>query len=157
MTKGTPANGPVGAFAAISAAFLLGGAMTVVQTVPTYQLTKLSVASLRSQWYVTGGGLYLESLASLVVPNYYHIFDPSLYRLPYDFTFLYVYCGMIAVPFVLAALFLRRARYNRSIAWPDVLNKDRTTLRNSRRGIATISTIAFIQLRDAVIGFGRAL
>jgi hypothetical protein len=38
-----------------------------------------------------------------------------------------------------------------------VLNEESPLSRKSHCGIATFSTIAFIQLRDAVIGFQRAL
>ncbi|HLI82270.1 MAG TPA: hypothetical protein VKV17_00040, partial [Bryobacteraceae bacterium] len=48
------------------------------------------------------GGLLLESLVSLVIPDYYHIFEPDTgYRLPYNYTFLYAYCGA-ATPLLLA-------------------------------------------------------
>ena len=98
---------------AIVAGFALGHVIAVIQIVPTYQLGRLSIASLRSDWHVTGGGLRLESLVSLIIPNYYHIFtpfDPSQYKLPINFTFLYVYCGLIPLVLVLLAPFLRRAR-----------------------------------------------
>jgi hypothetical protein len=51
---------------------------------------------------------------SLIIPNYYHIFtpfDPTQYKLPFNFTFLYVYCGVIPLVLALLAPFLRRTRY----------------------------------------------
>lgn len=99
---------------AIIAAFALGHAIAAIQIIPTYQLSRLSIASMRSDWHVTGGGLRFQSLVSLIIPNYYHIFtpfDPSQYKLPINFTFLYVYCGLIPLVLVLLAPFLRRARH----------------------------------------------
>jgi hypothetical protein len=101
------------AFGAILAGFALGHAIAAIQIIPTYQLSRLSIASMRSDWHLTGGGLRFESLVSLIVPNYYHIFtpfDPAQYKLPINFTFLYIYCGLIPLVLVLAAPFLRRAR-----------------------------------------------
>ena len=100
-------------FAAVLAGLALGHAIAAIQLIPAYQLGRLSIASMRSEWHVTGGGLRFESLASLVVPNYYHIYtplDPSQFKLPINFTFLYVYCGLIPLALVLLAPFLRRAR-----------------------------------------------
>ncbi len=76
--------------------FAVGLVIAAIQVIPTYQLGRLSIASMRADWHVTGGGLRLQSLMSLIMPNYYHIFtpfDPSQYKLPINFTFLYVYCG----------------------------------------------------------------
>lgn len=60
--------------AAVLAGLALGHAIAAIQIIPTYQLGRLSIASNRSEWHVTGGGLRFQSLASLVVPNYYHIY-----------------------------------------------------------------------------------
>jgi hypothetical protein len=101
---------------AIVSGFALGHVIAIIQIVPTYQLGRLSIASLRSDWHVTGGGLRFQSLVSLIIPNYYHIFtpfDPSQYKLPINFTFLYVYCGLIPLALVLWAPFLRLARHLR--------------------------------------------
>ncbi|MCU1275109.1 MAG: hypothetical protein JWO48_2540 [Bryobacterales bacterium] len=101
-------------FGALLAGLAAAACITAVQIVPTYQLTRQSIATLRSEWHVTGGGLRLQSLPSLFWPNYYHIFtpnDPSLYKVPINFVFLYVYCGIIALALVLLAPFLRRTRY----------------------------------------------
>ena len=98
-------------WAALAGGFALGLGIAAVQLVPTYQLTNLSVASERAQADETGGGLPLQSLVSLAAPNYYHIFtpfDPSRFKLPFNFTFLYVYCGIITLALLLIAPFLRR-------------------------------------------------
>ena len=102
--------------AACAAGLAAGNGIAAVQLVPTYQLSERSVASDRPQAQTTGGGLRVQSLASLVIPNYYHIytpFDPSRYKLPINFTFLYVYCGLIPLALILAAPFLRGAPYTR--------------------------------------------
>ncbi len=101
---------------ALAAGFALGHGIAAIQLIPTYQLTGLSVASERAQADGTGGGLPLQSLVSLAFPNYYHIFtpfDPARFTLPFNFTFLYAYCGILALVLLLIAPFLRRAPYAR--------------------------------------------
>ena len=99
------------AFVAVSAfwAFLLAA----IQVLPTLQLSRLSVAQYRSDFLHTGGGMPLASLVSLVRPNYYGIFqfDGGTWKLPLDPTFLYTYCGIPALLFVVLALAFRRNRY----------------------------------------------
>ena len=94
--------------AAIGAVFL-----AAVQILPTVELTWLSVAKYRSDWLATGGGLPLESLVSLVFPNYYGIFDLSSYSRPGDPTFLYVYCSVLGLVLGLAAALLGKDRQAR--------------------------------------------
>jgi hypothetical protein len=93
---------------------LLGTAIASIQLVPTIQLSTLSIASLRYKWLGNGGGLHWESLASLVWPNYYGTFsawDRTVYKLPYEVTFMYTFCGYIALGLLAASLFLlRRSR-----------------------------------------------
>jgi hypothetical protein len=96
-----------------AAACMLAAAICVVQLAPTFQLTHLSIASIRWQWK-DAGGLPLESLASFFWPNYYHIFsflDTHLYTLPYNFTQMYTYCGHLPLLLILACpFFLRRSK-----------------------------------------------
>ncbi len=93
---------------------LFGAAIAAVQLIPTIQLSTLSIASLRYKWLGTGGGLHWESLASFVWPNYYGIFsawDPALYKLPYEFTFMYTFCGHITLALIaITPALLRRSR-----------------------------------------------
>ena len=98
-----------------AAAVLLGLSwgicLSVVQLLPTYQLSHLSIATMRSGWLGTGRGLRWQSLVSLVIPNYYHIyqpFDPTLFTLPINFTFLYTYCGLFPLALLVITLFLRQ-------------------------------------------------
>ena len=103
-------------WAGLAAGFVIGAGIAAVQLIPTSQLTGLSVASARAQADETGGGLPLESLVSLAAPDFYHIFtpsDPSRFKLPYEFTFLYVYCGILTLALLLIAPFLRGAPYVR--------------------------------------------
>ena len=93
-----------------AAGFALGAAISAVSLVPTLMLSRVSMASIRSQWLVAAGGLPLQSLASLVSPNRYHIFDLANYKLPYNFTYLYVYCGLAPLALIAAALFIGKAR-----------------------------------------------
>ncbi len=72
-----------------AAACLLGILLASVQFIPTAQLTNHSVAQYRADWLGTGGGLFPQSLVSLVLPNHYGIFDTSQFHGPGDITFLY--------------------------------------------------------------------
>ena len=94
-----------------AAACGLGAAIAAVQLLPTMQLSRWSLASLRYLWKGNGGGLHPETLVSFFWPNYYHIFSPfdqSRYKLPYDFTGMYTYCGFLAMVLILAAPFFFR-------------------------------------------------
>jgi Bacterial membrane protein YfhO len=96
---------------AVAAGFLAAAVIAAVQLVPLWQLSHSSVAAMRANWYTTGGGLTLHSLVSLVFPNYYHIFElGESYKLPYNFTFLYVYCGIATVILIALAPFIGRSR-----------------------------------------------
>jgi hypothetical protein len=102
--------------ASVLGGVISGLGLSAIQLIPTYQLTGLSVASERAQADGTGGGLEIQSLASLVWPNYYHIFTPfdaSRFKLDINFTFLYVYCGILTVLLVLAAPMMKRAIHAR--------------------------------------------
>jgi hypothetical protein len=94
----------------VAAGFLTGAAISAVELVPMWQLSRASMASLRGTWYVYGGGMPLESLVSLAIPDYYHVFDLGQYKLPYNFTQAYAYCGIATVLLMAAAPFVRRAR-----------------------------------------------
>lgn len=102
--------------ASVLGGVISGLGLSAIQLIPTYQLTGLSLASERALAEGTGGGLRIQSLASLVFPNYYHIFTPfdaSRYKLHFNFTFLYVYCGILTVLLVLAAPMMKRAIHAR--------------------------------------------
>jgi hypothetical protein len=96
---------------ATAAGFVLGALISTVELVPLWHLTQVSIASLRSSWMQNGGGLVPQSLVSFLIPDYYHIFEPDTsYKLPYNFTLMYVYCGMATPLLLLLAPFVGRAR-----------------------------------------------
>jgi len=91
----------------------LGILLAAVPFIPTAQLTELSVAKYRADYLGTGGGLYWQSLVSLVAPNYYNIFDMSRFKGPWDPTFLYLYSsigGLLLAVFALVTLLTPRRR-----------------------------------------------
>lgn len=84
---------------------VLAGAMAAVGILPAAQLMPLSVAHHRGYWFTSMGGAPLEALVSLVIPNHHSIFDIANYHLPYNFTFLYLYCGWLPLLLIVVALF----------------------------------------------------
>lgn len=98
------------ALLAVSVASAWSLLLAAVQLLPTRELTPLSQASLRWQWGNDAGGVPWQGLVSLVAPNYFDLFDPSRYKLPWNPTFLYLYCGLAAVALALAALARRDRR-----------------------------------------------
>jgi hypothetical protein len=89
-------------------AAVLGIGLSLVQLLPTLQATSLSVSQFRRDFRGHGWGVPLQSLVSLVWPNYYHLFDLNNYRMPWNPTFLYLYCGIAALLLAAAALVLRK-------------------------------------------------
>jgi hypothetical protein len=93
---------------------VLAVGIAAIQLIPTMRLSALSIGSLRHEWLGAARGMPWESLVSFVWPNYYHIFeawDPTRYTLGYEFTFLYTFCGYIAVFLIaLSPIFLRKSR-----------------------------------------------
>jgi hypothetical protein len=88
----------------------LGILLAAVPFIPTTQLTELSVARYRADYLGTGGGLYWQSLVSLVAPNHYNIFDISRFKGPWDPTFLYLYSSILGLALAIVALAVRRGR-----------------------------------------------
>ena len=95
---------------------VLGIGLAAVQFIPTYQLTQNSVARYRAGWLGTGGGLYWQSLVSLILPDHYDQFDMARFHGPGDPSFLYLYCGIAAVPLALFALAFCRNRHTALLA-----------------------------------------
>ena len=96
------------AFAAVWAVLL-----AAIQLFPTLQLSSLSVARYRSHYLGTGGGMPLQALVSLVLPNHYGIFqfDGATWKHPWEVTFLYTYCGLPALLLAPLAVLYRRSRH----------------------------------------------
>lgn len=83
-------------------------ALAAVQLVPAIQAAAGSVSAYREDWRGPGSGLRLEALTSLVWPNAHHVLDLKGYTLPYNFTFLYLFCGLVTL--ALAATAIRQLR-----------------------------------------------
>ena len=92
--------------------------VAAIQLLPTIELSRLSIAQYRSDVMFTGGGMPLQSLVSMVAPNHYgqFQFDSMTWKLPWNVTFLYTYCGIPALLFVALAVAGRRNRYAASFA-----------------------------------------
>ena len=89
---------------------LLGVTLAAVEFFPAAELTRNSVAKYRLDYLGSGGGLKLQSLVSLVLPDHFHIFHPTEFHGPGDPTFLYLYCGVLGLALALYALIRIRSR-----------------------------------------------
>ena len=96
-----------------SIACISGLLLAAVQFIPTAQLTENSVAKFRTEWLKTGGGIPPSALFSLVVPNYWTVFDPARFRGPTDLTFLYLYSSILGLALTLAVLIWKPAPWVR--------------------------------------------
>jgi hypothetical protein len=76
--------------AIVLAGWLWALLIAAVQIIPTAELSRNSVAKYRAEWLGSGGGIKLEALWSLVIPNYWNVFG-SKSSGPGDATFLYLY------------------------------------------------------------------
>ena len=90
---------------------VLGIGLAAIQFIPTSQVTRYSVAQYRSDWLGSGGGLYWQSFVSLVLPNYYHLFDLAQFKGPGDISFLYLYGSLAGLVLVIYCLLMRRDSY----------------------------------------------
>ncbi len=79
-------------------------ALSALQIVPTVELTNNSVAKYRAEWLGSGGGIKTEALISLVVPNYWNVFDLSKFHGPSDPTFLYLYSSLPGLALAIGAI-----------------------------------------------------
>ncbi len=144
-------------------------ALAAVQLAPAVELTRLSVAALRSEFMGTGGGLRLESLVSLVLPNYYGIFDLTTYNQPWQPTFLYLYLGVPGLALAAAALLARRTPHAAVFGWLALLSAlwmlgDSTPLGRAALGAAPaivksamypeFAMVSFVAAMAVLAGFG---
>ena len=90
--------------------------LAAVQLLPTAQLTYNSVAKYRSEWLGTGGGIPPGALLSLIVPNYWNVFDVSKFHGPIDLTFLYLYSSLLGLALALGAIFWKPGPWARVFA-----------------------------------------
>ncbi len=91
-------------------ALVLASAIASIQFIPATQLARQSVARFRADELNNSSGMPLQALASLIAPDFYHIFEPARYVLPWNPTFLYLYCGVPALLLMLYAFIARRPR-----------------------------------------------
>jgi hypothetical protein len=101
------------ALAGCGAAAVWSVLLIAVQLLPTMELSALSVASLRADFMGSGGGIPLAALWTLISPNHFgaFTFDPGQWKLPWNPTFLYLYCGLPALLFAAWAVIRRRDRW----------------------------------------------
>jgi hypothetical protein len=87
--------------------------ISAVQLFPTMELSRQSVASLRADWMNAGGGIPPRALTTLLLPNHFGVFqyEGGKWTLPFNPTFLYLYCGIPALLFAALALARRRSRF----------------------------------------------
>jgi hypothetical protein len=111
--------------------------LSAIQIIPTVELTRHSVAKFRAEWLKAGGGIKLGALYTLVIPNYWNVFDMSKFHGPSDPTFLYLYCGMLSIALAVAA-----------ICW----NPDRLT-----RGFAVFTVAATVWMLGDSTPIGRTI
>jgi hypothetical protein len=90
---------------------VLGVLLAAVIFLPTTQLTEHSVAKYRADWLGTGGGLHPGALLTLLIPNYFHIFNTSEFKGPGDLTFLYMYCSLAGLALAIYALVVVRHKF----------------------------------------------
>jgi hypothetical protein len=84
--------------------------LAAIQFGPTLELTRNSVAKYRAEWLGSGGGMPPGALISLVIPNYWHVFDPSKFHGPTDPTFLYLYSSLLGLALAIGGICWRPGR-----------------------------------------------
>ncbi len=92
-------------------------ALAAVQFIPTIELTRNSVAKYRADWLKSGGGIKPGALFSLIVPNYWSVFDLSKFHGPSDPTFLYLYSSLLGLALALAAMCWKPGRWTRAFTF----------------------------------------
>jgi hypothetical protein len=91
----------------VVAAGVWGVLLSAVAVLPTIELIGWSTAASRGEWG-HGAGMPWRAFGSLLVPDYNGIFDLKTYKLPYNPTFLYLYCGLTGLLLAVAGIFTRR-------------------------------------------------
>ena len=86
-----------------------GIALAAVQLVPTLELLRNTAALERAKSFGAGGGMPWIAFRSLIEPGHNHIFELDQFKLPYQPTFLYLYCGLASLPLIILAVLGRRA------------------------------------------------
>ncbi|HWQ52656.1 MAG TPA: hypothetical protein VN442_03155 [Bryobacteraceae bacterium] len=104
-------SAPVGLPFYVIAGAAWAALVSAIQLFPTMELAGLSVAAQRAQ-YGNGSGMPLEALITLLWPNWWGVFEFGTveWKLPFNATFVYLYCGIPALVFAVAALVRRAGR-----------------------------------------------
>jgi hypothetical protein len=84
--------------------------LAAVQLVPTAELMHNSVAKYRTEWLGGGGGISPGAFVSLLIPNYWSVFDPAHFHGPGDLTFLYLYSSLVGLALAVAAIVWKPSR-----------------------------------------------
>jgi hypothetical protein len=96
----------------VAAGMLLGALLAAIQIVPTAEVTRLSVASFRYEAVVAGGGVLPGALWSLVVPNYWNVYEIG--KLPWTYrsnpTFYYLFVGWTGIAAAAASIVVSMRR-----------------------------------------------
>ncbi len=87
-----------------------GTLVSAIHTLPGLELARQSVRATFSALSRTEGFIHLDSLMTMVYPNYYGAIGGN-YRGPSDITQFYFYAGFVVVPLALAGLANRRIRW----------------------------------------------
>lgn len=89
-------------------AVAIGGAwallLSAIQFIPSAELVQHSVAKYRSEWLQSGGGIHPGALLSLIMPNYWSVFDVLKFHGPGDLTFLYLYSSLLGLVLAVATV-----------------------------------------------------
>ncbi len=85
--------------------------LAAIQFGPTAELTQNSIAKYRVEWMGSGGGMPPGALFSLVLPNYWHVFDPSKFHGPTDLAFLYLYSSLLGLALAIGAIFWKAGKW----------------------------------------------
>ncbi len=96
----------------VSLAVFWSAALAALPLLPSIQLSALSHAGPRGYWPMGHGGTPPQAFITSILPNYFGFFqfDPVRYNLPWNMTFVYLYCGIPGLVFFVAALLQRRCR-----------------------------------------------
>lgn len=93
-----------GQWRAVAIAAPLAAGLAAMQLFPAMELASWSSAPQRGEFSGAGGGVPLQGFISMVWPNYHRILNPAEYKLPWNRSFLYLYCGLLPLGLALAGL-----------------------------------------------------
>jgi len=113
---------PVGLIPWVAVGVIWAALLAGVQLLPAQEAARLSTAYSRGEFAGTGGGVPWVGLLSLVIPDHNNIFDLSNYRLEWNPTFLYLYCGWAGLLCAVLGLIASRSSFGRPVAAATLLS-----------------------------------